>query len=75
MSKFDFLQQGIAIVLVFIGVKMLGEYWISQWIPKNILVFISLGVILLCIAGSIFYSMYHQKEGEPEDVKDEPISS
>jgi len=74
VSKFDYLQQGIAIVLVFIGVKMLAEYWISQWVPKNVQVFISLGVILLCIAGSIFYSMYHQKEGEPEDVKDESIS-
>ena len=74
VSKFDYLQQGIAIVLVFIGIKMLGEYWVSQWIPKNIQVFISLGVILLCISGSIVYSIYHQKEGEPEDVKDEPIS-
>ena len=74
VSKFDYLQQGIAIVLVFIGIKMLGEYWVSQWVPKNIQVFISLGVILLCISGSIVYSIYHQKEGEPEDVKDEPIS-
>ena len=57
VSKFDYLQQGIAIVLVFIGVKMLGEYWVSQWIPKNIQVFISLGVILLCISGSIVYSI------------------
>ena len=74
VSKFDYLQQGIAIVLVFIGVKMLGEHWISQWVPKNIQVFISLGVILLCISGSILYSIYHQKEGEPEDVKDESLS-
>ena len=26
-DKFDFLQQGIAIVLIFIGIKMLVEKW------------------------------------------------
>lgn len=71
VSKFDYLQQGIAIVLVFIGVKMLAEHWINQWIDKQTQVFISLGVILVCIAGSIFYSIFMKKEGVPEDVSDE----
>ena len=71
VSKFDYLQQGIAIVLVFIGVKMLGEHWINQWIDKQIQVFISLGVILICISGSIFYSIFMKKKGLPEDVTDE----
>ena len=73
VSKFDYLQQGIAIVLVFIGIKMLAEHWISQWMDKNIQVFISLGVILVCISGSIFYSIFMQKKGEPDDVTDESI--
>ena len=73
VSKFDYLQQGIAIVLVFIGLKMLAEHWISEWIPKNIQVFISLGVILLCISGSIFYSIFMQKKGLPDDVVDDSI--
>ncbi|MBP6232500.1 MAG: TerC/Alx family metal homeostasis membrane protein, partial [Chitinophagaceae bacterium] len=63
VSKFDYLQQGIAIVLVFIGIKMLAEHWINQWIDKQTQVFISLGVILVCIAGSIFYSIFMRKEG------------
>ncbi|MFM2138047.1 MAG: hypothetical protein RJA57_354, partial [Bacteroidota bacterium] len=71
VSKFDYLQQGIAIVLVFIGCKMLGEYWINQWIDKQIQVIISLGVIMVCISGSIFYSIFMKKKGEPADVKDE----
>lgn len=71
VSKFDYLQQGIAIVLVFIGIKMLAEHWINQWIDKQIQVFISLGVILVCISGSIFYSIFMQKKGEPADVSDE----
>lgn len=73
VSKFDYLQQGIAIVLIFIGIKMLGEHWVSKWIPKNIQVFISLGVILLCISGSIFYSIFIQKKGTPSDVMDDSI--
>ena len=69
VSKFDFLQQGIAIVLMFIGVKMLGEHYISLWIPKNIQVVISLLVIVLCISGSIFYSIFVNRRGLPPDVK------
>lgn len=62
VNRFDYLQQGIAIVLVFIGLKMLGEKWINEWISKEIQVFISLGVILVCIAGSIFYSIFMDKK-------------
>lgn len=71
VSKFDYLQQGIAVVLVFIGLKMLGEHWINQWIDKQTQVFISLGVILVCIAGSIFYSIFIQKKGLPADIGDD----
>ena len=62
VSKFDFLQQGIAIVLVFIGAKMLAEHWLNEWIDKNTQVFISLGVIMVCIFGSIFYSIFINKK-------------
>lgn len=68
VSKFDYLQQGIAIVLVFIGIKMLAEHWINEWIAKEIQVFISLGVIMICISGSIFYSIFMKKKGVPEDA-------
>lgn len=61
VAKFDYLQQGIAVVLIFIGVKMLAEEWLNKWIDKSIQVYISLGVILLCISGSIFYSIFMQK--------------
>lgn len=62
-SKFDYLQQGIAIVLLFIGLKML----ITEWV--HIPVWVSLLVIVTCISGSIFYSMYHKRKGVPEDIK------
>jgi tellurite resistance protein TerC len=56
-SKFDFLQQGIAIVLLFIGVKML----IANWVHMP--VWVSLLVIVVCITGSILYSIYHKRKG------------
>lgn len=56
VDKFDFLQQGIAIVLVFIGVKMLLEI-----LNVKIHITISLAVIVACILGSIFYSMHHER--------------
>jgi tellurite resistance protein TerC len=62
VSKFDYLPKGIAIVLVFIGLKMLGEHWINQWVDKTTQVFISLGIIMVCLAGSIFYSIFIDKQ-------------
>ncbi len=61
-SKFDYLQQGIAIVLLFIGVKMLVAYWI------HIPVWVSLLVIVTCISSSIIYSTYHKRKGVPENM-------
>lgn len=73
VTKFEFLQQGIAIVLVFIGIKMLGEHFLNQWIDKTSQVFLSLGIIVLCISGSIFYSIFANKKNTPEDVNDESL--
>jgi tellurite resistance protein TerC len=71
VTKFDYLQQGISIVLVFIGVKMLAEHWINMYLDKTTQVFISLGVIMVCISGSIFYSIFMQKKGLPPDYDDD----
>ncbi|MBA2250893.1 MAG: TerC/Alx family metal homeostasis membrane protein [Chitinophagaceae bacterium] len=64
VSKFDYLQQGIAIVLIFIGTKMLIEHF------YHINIIISLGVIIACLMGSIVFSIYHKKIDIPEDEKD-----
>jgi len=74
VSKFDYLPQGIAIVLVFIGLKMVGQDLVNKWIPdKTIQVIISLGVIMVCLAGSIMYSIFMKKKGTPPDVPDESV--
>jgi tellurite resistance protein TerC len=58
VNKFDYLPQGIAIVLIFIGIKMLAEHWINQWMDKTTQVFISLAFILICLAASVIYSIF-----------------
>ncbi|MEP6684010.1 MAG: tellurium resistance protein TerC, partial [Parafilimonas sp.] len=64
VAKFEYLQQGIAVVLMFIGLKMLGAHWVDEWFDTNKQVFISLGVIVICITGSILFSLYKNKQKE-----------
>jgi tellurite resistance protein TerC len=52
VDKFSYLQQGIAVVLIFIGLKMIAEIF-NVVIP----VYISLIVIVVCIATAIVYSV------------------
>ena len=61
VGKFAYLQQGIAIVLVFIGLKMLVEFF-NIHVP----VVISLLVILVCLVTSIVYSMSVTSREEKE---------
>ncbi len=55
-SKFEYLQNGIAVVLAFIGLKMLIVRWV------HIPIWVSLLVIVVCISAAIFYSIYHQRK-------------
>ncbi|MDP4128979.1 MAG: TerC/Alx family metal homeostasis membrane protein [Bacteroidota bacterium] len=57
VHKFRFLQQGIATVLVFIGLKMLSEL-----VHIKISVAVSLVVILVCILSSILISLVWNKK-------------
>ena len=55
-ERFNYLQQGIAIVLLFIGIKMLIEHLV------HIPIWISLLMIVFCIGGSILFSIYVNKK-------------
>jgi tellurite resistance protein TerC len=57
VAKFEYLQQGIAIVLVFIGLKMLAEPWLEHIMTRNEMVIFSLMVIVICLLGSMLYSL------------------
>lgn len=56
VNRFNFLQQGIAAVLCFIGVKMLIEIF-----NIHISIYLSLSVIVLCLLASIIYSVFHDR--------------
>jgi len=57
VDKFRFLPQGIATVLVFVGLKMLAEL-----VDLQISVLVSLLVIIICILTSIFISVAWEKK-------------
>lgn len=57
VNKFEYLHEGIAIVLVFIGIKMLITFF-----DIHIHIAISLAVIVLCLGGSILFSLYKNKQ-------------
>jgi tellurite resistance protein TerC len=61
IDKFSHLQQGIAFVLIFVGLKMLVEYF-DVVIP----VFVCLLVILVCIAGGIGYSIWDRRRKDDD---------
>ncbi len=65
VRRFAYLQQGIAIVLVFIGIKMLAGHWISRWIDTNSQTLISLCFIFGCIISSMIYSVMKTKKTFP----------
>src|SRR5438309_1026554 len=65
VNKFEYLQQGIAIVLIFIGLKMLAEI---RMIDIHIPVYISLIVIVVCLFGSIVYSLQVPKRRKKEKI-------
>ena len=60
-GKFKYLQQGIAVVLLFTGLKMLMDYF-----HFHIPIMVSLLVIIVCISSSIIYSSYHKRKGVPD---------
>ncbi len=53
VHKFKYLKEGIAVVLIFIGVKMLIEFF-----DIHLPVWVSLIVIVSCLTGAVFFSMY-----------------
>ncbi len=63
VNQFEYLQQGIAIVLIFIGLKMLAEA-IHFYIP----VWVSLMVIVVCLFGSILFSVQNAESEKNNGV-------
>lgn len=59
VEKFKYLKEGIAIVLIFIGVKMLISFF-----GIDFPVWVSLVAIVLCLGGSIVFSIIKNSQEE-----------
>lgn len=57
IEKFKYLKEGIAVILVFIGVKMLIEYF-----GIELHIIFSLLVIVLCLGGAVLFSIFKNKQ-------------
>ncbi|MEO6845337.1 MAG: TerC/Alx family metal homeostasis membrane protein [Ginsengibacter sp.] len=57
VEKFKYLKEGIAIVLIFIGVKMLISYF-----GIHLHIVFSLAAIVACLGGSILFSIYKNNQ-------------
>lgn len=59
VAKFKYLKEGIAIVLIFIGLKMLISYF-----GIHFHIIVSLSVIVLCLGGSVLFSIYKNNQNQ-----------
>lgn len=67
VNKFEYLQHGIAIVLIFIGLKMLAEFFHIK-LP----VYVSLIAILVCLLGSILFSIIKNRQTAAAKIPKHP---
>lgn len=69
MGYFSLLKYGLALVLVFIGVKMLGEHWLKLWLGDkltNVSLGFVVGIILTSMIGSIILGRLERRSTAAE---------
>ena len=73
---FHLLKYGLAIVLVFIGVKMLSEWPLEHYVhmEKSTLTLVSLGVVVGTLAGSVLLSLIIKKTIDEEEAESATVS-
>ena len=64
VEKFHYLKIGLAIVLTFVGVKMLTEGFVHDYLSKGTIILISLGFVVLVLLLSVIASLVWPKEAE-----------
>ncbi|MBW7869725.1 MAG: TerC family protein [Flavobacteriia bacterium] len=63
IDKFAYLKYSLMVILIFVGIKMLLHGYLKDnqiEVPE----WLSLGVIILSLAGGILYSLYRNKKSE-----------
>jgi tellurite resistance protein TerC len=67
IDRFWLLRHGVALVLLFVGIKMVG---VAKWIGYDISIGLSLGVIVTTLAASILLSLaFPRPPKPPEDIE------
>ena len=64
VEKFHYLKLGLAIVLTFVGVKMLTEGFVHDYVSKGNIILISLGVVITVLVASVVASLVWPKDAE-----------
>ncbi|MEO5911098.1 MAG: TerC family protein [Pelobium sp.] len=56
IDKFHYLKTGLAVLLVFIGVKMLAHHWLTEWGFTTIhSLFVILGILTVSVVASLVF--------------------
>ena len=68
VDKFYMLKYGLAVVLVFVGLKMV---WLNNLFDGKFPIILSLGIITAVIAASVILSLLFPKKLSPEELRNE----
>ena len=67
VDRFYLLKYGIAFILAFVGVKMLGEHWFEiDVLPSLAIILVTLAV---AIAASLIWPRRNREKGDPREVR------
>lgn len=64
MARFKYLKHALALVLIFIGIKLFCHHWISLYLPQRLSIGLSLAFIIVTMTVGIAWSW--TKSGEDE---------
>ncbi|MFN2595742.1 MAG: TerC family protein [Pyrinomonadaceae bacterium] len=61
VEKFHYLRVGLAVVLTFVGVKMLAEEFVKPYVGEGALILFSLGFVVVALGGAVAASLVFPK--------------
>jgi len=67
---FSLLSYGVAVILIFIGVKLILKEWYH--FPPSVVCFILVGTLVTCMVASLVYDRYKQQQAGEQKEQGEP---
>lgn len=63
IHKFSYLKTGLAFILTFVGLKMLGEHWLQEWgFTTTYSLYVILGILTVSVLSSLFFPKGGEKK-------------